>query len=126
MKTTFSSSWKASTQPRKQKKYVAHAPLHVKTKLIAAHLSKELRKQHGTRAMSLRKGDKVKIYRGQFKGKTGKVERIALKSMKVYASGIEMTKRDGSKALYPLHASNLEIQELAEDKRRIKRGRKEK
>ena len=34
MKKEFSKNWKASKQPRKQRKYRANAPLHLKRKMI--------------------------------------------------------------------------------------------
>ena len=61
MKQKFSTKWKSSKQPRKQRKYLANAPLHLKKKFISVNLSKELRKKHGKRNVSLRKGDIVKI-----------------------------------------------------------------
>ena len=84
---------------------------------MAANLSKELRKKYKKRSMGLRKGDRVKVMRGQFKKHTGKIERINLKRAKIFVEGVSITKKDGSKALYPLHPSNLQIMELnIEDK----------
>ena len=121
MKKKFSVKWKASKQPRKQRKYRANAPLHIRHKMIAANLSKELRKKYGRRNFPLRKGDKVKIMRGQFKGKTGKIEEINLKKLKVVVEGIFRNKKDGSKVRVYLDPSNLQIQELnLDDKERIK------
>ena len=71
MKKKFSKKWKASGKARKQRKYVANAPLHIKKKFLSANLSKELRKKYG-RSLQIRKGDSVKVMRGKFKGKTGK------------------------------------------------------
>ena len=70
----------------------------------------------------MRKGDKVKILRGNFKGKTGVVERILSKKEKVYLNGIEVIKKDGTKQLVPLNASNLLITQLNMDdkKRKLK------
>jgi len=34
MKKIFSTHWKASKQPRKQRKYRAKAPLHIKRKFL--------------------------------------------------------------------------------------------
>lgn len=112
MKTEFSKTWKSSTQPRKQRKYRANAKLHTKTNFLTANLSKELRKKHDKRNAKLRKGDKVKILRGNFKGKDGKVEEIDHKTLKVYITKIEITKKDGSKVRVPQNASNLQITEL--------------
>ncbi len=119
MKTEFSASWKASSQKRKQRKYRLNAPLHIKRGMMASHLSAELRKKHGKRAIVVRKEDKVKIMRGQFKGLTGKVDKVNVKKEFVYVRGAEGAKKDGTKTFYPLHPSNLMILELAlGDKRR--------
>ena len=121
MKTKFSSSWKKSKQPRKQRKYRRNAPLHVKQKFVSAHLSKDLRKKYNKRSMNLRKGDSVKIARGQFKNKSGKVDEVMVKKTSVYVSGVELVKRDGTKSRYPIHPSNLIITELnMDDKMRNK------
>ena len=108
----FSTAWKSSTQPRKQRKYAYAAPLHLKQKELHVHVSPELRKKYGIRNIRVRKGDKVKIMRGQFAKKEGKIERVDVKRTKLYVSGAEIIKKDGSKTLYPLHPSNLLIIEL--------------
>ncbi|MAG08295.1 50S ribosomal protein L24 [Candidatus Woesearchaeota archaeon] len=121
MKNKWSANWKSSKQPRKQRKYRINAPLHIKQKFVNAHLSKELKKKHSRRALALRKGDKIKIARGQFKGKTGKVDKINLSNYRVYVTDIMVAKKDGTKAFFPLHPSNLIITELIlEDKKRQK------
>lgn len=115
-------SWKASKQPRKQRAYVRNALLHVRSGFIASHLSRELRQKHGRRSARLRVGDKVKVLRGSFKNKTGTVERVDAKRLRVYVTGIELVKRDGSRAMTGLHPSNLLIQELVMgDKKRFGR-----
>ncbi len=107
-------------QTRKQRTYVRNAPLHVKGDFVSAHLSKELRQKYKCRSLRLRVGDKVKIMCGAFHNKSGKVDRINVKAQKVYITGIEITKRDGSKAMCPVHPSNILIQEPdLSDKRRI-------
>ena len=115
MKTKFSRSWIKSKQPRKQRKYRSNAPLHVKQKFLHAHLSKELRKKYNKRSLAVRKGDSVKVMRGQFKDKTGKVDEVSVKKTQVYVNGIEFVKRDGTKSRYPLQPSNLIITELNMD-----------
>ncbi len=121
MKTKFSSSWKRSIQPRKQRKYRYNAPLHIKQKFVASHLSKELRKKYNKRNINLRKGDSIKVMRGQFKNKTGKVDEVDLKKTRIYVSSIEITKKDGTKTRYPIHPSNLMVTELyLEDRMRQK------
>ncbi len=119
MKRTFSRSWISSSKPRKQVKYRENAPLHIKQKFVAAHLSSELKRKYHKRSVPLRTGDKVKIMRGDHKGKTGKILRVNLKKMLVYLEGFQASKIDGSKADLSFAPSNLMITELVlDDKRR--------
>lgn len=119
MKKKFSNFWKASKLPRKQVKYRANAPFHIRHKMISANLSKELRKKYGKRNVPLRKGDEIKIMRGEFKGKKGKVENVNLKKMKIMIAGIFRTKKDGTKIEVSFDSSKLQIIELnLEDKKR--------
>ncbi len=120
---TFSSSWKRSTQRRKQRKYRYNAPLHVRQKLVHVHLSKDLRQKHGTRAMQVRKGDKVKVLRGKFRKQEGKVERVLLKRGLVYVTGMEYTKKNGTKVPVPFQPSNLMIVALDMADKRRKAGK---
>ena len=120
MKQTFSRKWKSSKQARKQRKYRIHAPFHIKHKFLSATISKELRKRWNRRSFPLRKEDTVKVMRGAFKKKTGKISEIDLKNSKVYIQGIQKTRKDGTKVNVPFAASNLQITELhLEDKKRI-------
>jgi large subunit ribosomal protein L24 len=121
MRKKFSTKWKKSKQVRKQRKYKYNAPLHIKQKFVHVHLSKELKKKYKKRNLGLKKGDKVKVVRGQFRKHAGNVDRIDLKKTKVYVSGIEVTKKDGSKTTYLIDPSNLVITELnLDDKMRQK------
>ena len=122
MKKEFSKHWKSSKQPRKQRKYRAKAPLHVKKKFVGVNLSKELREKYGKRNIAVRKGDVVKIMRGKFKGKQGKITEVKLKISKVVIEGIQVKKQDGSKANVRLQPSNLQIIELnLEDRKQMKK-----
>ena len=121
MKKTWSKDWNASSQPRKQRKYIRKAPLHIKSKFLGCHLNRELRQKYGTRSVPVRKGDKVKVMVGTHKGRTGKVERVDRKRGVVFIAKIEQIKKDGTKSQVPLKASNLMITDLnTEDKRRLK------
>jgi large subunit ribosomal protein L24 len=121
MKIKFSKCWKASKQPRKQRKYIANAPLSIKRKLMSVNLSKELRKKYERRNIETRKSDIVKIMKGKFKNKQGKIIAVNLKKSSVFIEGIQVKKQDGSKVNVKLRPSNLHIIELnLEDKKRIK------
>ncbi|HSQ01903.1 MAG TPA: 50S ribosomal protein L24, partial [Methanobacterium sp.] len=53
-----------STQPRKQRKFIYKAPLHIRHKLMSVTLSEELREQYGRRSLPVKTGDTVKVMRG--------------------------------------------------------------
>src|SRR3989338_8553214 len=97
MKQNFSTKWKESKQPRKQRKYRANAPLHIRKRFMSVSLVKDLRKKHGKRNLPVVKGDTVKIIKGKFKGKQGKVSEVKLKTGKIFVEGIQGKKLDGSK-----------------------------
>jgi len=122
MKASFVKSWIKSIQARKQRKYRHNAPLNIQRRFLSVHLSKELREKHKLRSMQIRKGDTIKVVRGDFKGKTGKVERVSPKYTKVFVDTIMVSKKDGSKQHKALEPSNLIITSLnLEDKKRTKR-----
>lgn len=122
MKSQFSKAWKSSKQARKQRKYIANAPLHIKSKLMGVHLSKELRKKYRTRSISVRKGDEVKVITGSFKKSGGKISLVNYKKQRVAIEGLQKKKKDGTKINLYFNPSNLQIQALNEsDKKRIKK-----
>jgi large subunit ribosomal protein L24 len=120
MSPTFVKTWNASTQPRKQRSYRYAAPLHIRGKFLSVNLSKDLRAKYGTRHIRVRKNDSIKVMRGQYSGKTGKVDRVSIRDSRVYVTGIDHTRKDGTKNLIPLEPSNLQIVELdTSDKKRF-------
>ena len=121
MKRKFSTSWKASKRPGKQRKYRANAPLHTKHKFLSANLSKSLRQKYGKRSLPLRKGDEVLIMRGSFKKKKAKVVFVSLRKLIVNLEGIQRAKKDGTKVPVVFSPRVLQIINLnLEDKERIK------
>ena len=122
MKKNWSRNWKSSGQPRKQRKYSHNAPAHVKQKKMKAPLSKTLKENHKKKSLGVRVGDEVKILRGDFKGKEGKVERIIKKKESVTVSNVSQMKADGTKADVLIKASKLMITKLnEEDSKRFKK-----
>ena len=119
MKQEFSTNWVSSVQPRKQRKYRHNAPLHKRQSFVRANLSPELRKRFGKRNMQLRKGDEVKVMRGQFKGKSGVIETISLSKSKIFVEEFKVKKTDGSEIPKGMEPSNLMITKLKlDDKKR--------
>lgn len=122
----FSKKWKASKRRAKQRKYHYNAPHHLKQKMIASPLSKDLKEKHARNALPIRVEDTVEIMRGSHKGRTGKVSGFSPKNRRmVYIQGFEVQRRDGSKKPYPFHHSNLMITAAARDERRTERTRDE-
>ncbi|WP_148882782.1 50S ribosomal protein L24 [Thermococcus aciditolerans] len=108
-------------QPRKQRRFLYNAPLHLRSKVMAATLSEDLRNKYGVRSLPIRTGDKVRVMRGDFKGKEGKVVEVDLKRYRIHVEGVTHKKTDGTEVYYPLHPSNVMIIELnLDDERREK------
>ena len=125
MKSEFSKTWKSSKQPRKQVKFRANAPNHIKRTFMGATLDKELRKKYGMRNIEVRKGDEVKVMRGKFKGKQGKVGSVDVKNTRIQIDGIQRSKAGGEKLITWFHPSNVKIIILnTDDKKRMKRSKK--
>lgn len=114
-----------SKKPKKQRKKITEMPLHQRKRLASAHLSKELRSSLGRRSLGIRKGDTVKVMRGKYKGRTGKVIKVDLRKGRVHIEKIVRKKADGSEVPVPFNASNLIIIDVdRSDERRIKHRKK--
>jgi len=121
MKKSWSREWNSSIQPRKQRKWRANAPLHVRSKLVSAHLSKELRKQYDRRSVPVRKGDEVTVKRGEFTGKTGKVMKVDMQKLRIFVDGVKCKRASGQESNVAVDPSNLMIMKLnMDDKERVK------
>jgi len=105
-----------SIKPRTQRKVRFTPPLHLRKHFAHVHLSKDLRAKTKKRAVQVKKGDKVKVLRGKFKGKEGKVARVDLSLSKIYVEGITQKKMNGKEVFFPLEPSNVMITEMTERK----------
>lgn len=76
------------------------------------HLSKELMKRYGKRSIGVRKGDKVTVTKGKFKGKSGTVERVNRKKGRIMIDKVKVKKADGSERFVPVAIPNIVITEL--------------
>jgi len=117
-------------QPRKQRKRLFQAPLHIRYKQFSSPLSPELKASHNTRSVPVRVGDTVKIMRGDRKGFEGKVTRVDRQKYRIFVEGITREKVDGSTIQIPIHPSKVMITHLNLDdkwrKEALKRKAKEK
>lgn len=98
--------------PRKQRKLVHSAPAHIRHKLMAAPLSRELATSKGTRTLPVRKGDTIRIMRGDHSGFEGKVSRIDLKRYRIFVEGLTREKVDGTNIFVAVHPSKVMIRSL--------------
>jgi large subunit ribosomal protein L24 len=103
---------KSVKNPRKQRKKLFNAPAHIRHKLMAAPLSNELAAQRGAKTLPVRKGDTVRILRGDNKGFEGKVSRVDLKAYRIYLEGLTREKVDGTNIFLPIHPSKVQIRNL--------------
>ena len=103
-----------SSKARVQRKASANASVHVKRKMLSAHLSKELAKEYGKRSARVCVGDTVMILRGAegVRGVEGKVLSVMVGEGRVTIEGITINQADGTSVARPVHASNLIITKL--------------
>lgn len=117
-----------SRMPRKQRKAIYDAPGHKRRKLMSSHLSRDLIDKYNMRALPVRKGDIVKVMRGDpdFRGKEGRVTDVFRRDLKIAVEGITVKKADNKEAVLKLHPSNVLIikLDLTDAKRRNKVERK--
>ncbi len=127
MKARFSVTWKKSTKPNKQRKYVYNAPLHIKNMFLSCNLTKSLRQEYTLRHARVRIKDTVKIMRGEHRGKRGEVTKVNVGDATVHIKDIVRKKVNGQEASIPVKASNIQIIELdMKDEKRLKTLRKKK
>jgi len=115
MKQKFTTAWKESKQPRKQRKYLHNLPLHLRQKLMSANLAKDLRTKYGIRSLEVRKGDEVVVMRGKFKKKTGKIVEVNVKNTRIAVENVQNTKKDGNKVHVWIHPSKVKLKTLNTD-----------
>ncbi len=87
--------------------------LHRRRKLLAVPLSPELKGKYGCRSLPVRKGDRVKLTHGDFKGLEGEVTEVDLKRSRISIDSVKTTKADESEVPQFVHPSNAMIIRLA-------------
>ena len=107
-----------SSQRRKSRKAYFTAPSSVRRAMMSCHLNKDLKDKYSVRAVPVRKGDSVKILRGTYKGREGKVNTVYRRRRCIYIEKIVKEKTNGQQANIPIHPSNCSITALKLDKDR--------
>ncbi|KAJ3380576.1 60S ribosomal protein L26A [Lobulomyces angularis] len=85
---------------------------------MSSNLSKELREKYNARSIPIRKDDVVKIVRGKYKGREGKVTQVYRRRWCIHVEKIQKEKANGATVLIPIHPSNVAITTLKLDKDR--------
>ncbi len=99
-----------SIKARTQRRRAANAPPHRRYRTLSAHVDPALAERSKLRlprALPIRKGDVVRIMRGGFRGKEGKVVSVDTRKGTAVIEGITIEKVDEKKVPRPIHASNL-------------------
>jgi large subunit ribosomal protein L24 len=99
--------------------------MHQRKKMVRGHLAPKYLEAGKRRSLSIRKGDQVKIMRGEHKGEEGKVEKVDLKSLMITIEGVTQAKADESQAARKIHPSNIMIikPDMSDRRRSMKFGR---
>eukprot|EP01115_Flamella_aegyptia_P000294 TRINITY_DN10424_c0_g1_i1.p1 TRINITY_DN10424_c0_g1~~TRINITY_DN10424_c0_g1_i1.p1 ORF type:complete len:142 (+),score=41.23 TRINITY_DN10424_c0_g1_i1:45-470(+) len=109
-----------SSSRRKSRKSHFSANTLQRRRIMSAGLSTELRKKYGVRSVPVRKTDTVKIVRGKFKGKEGKIKCVYRKKYCIHVDKIEREKPNGQVIDIPIHPSNCVVTKLKLDRNRNK------
>ena len=106
---------KSAKDPRKQRKRLYQAPAHLRHKLMAAPLSPELAASKGIKTLPVKKGDTVRVMRGDHIGFEGKVNQVDLKRYRIFLEGLTREKVDGTNIFVSVHPSKVMIKNLKLD-----------
>lgn len=79
---------------------------------MSAPLDKELKKKYNVRAVPIRKDDEVKIVRGTYKGRDGKVTQVYRRKYVIHVERINREKNNGATVPLGIHPSNCVITKL--------------
>ena len=102
----------SSKKPGKVRNRVYTAPHHVRSKVVKARLSEDLIKEYGIQTARVRKGDGVKIMRGEYSGVEAKVSAVHVETSRLDVAGIKQEKITGGDAQVGIHASKVLITTL--------------
>ena len=101
-----------STKPSKQRAALYNAPAHMRRRMLSASLSTELKTSQGRNSYPIRKGDTVKILRGDFAGIEGKITNIDTKRHRIFVEGVSREKVAGTSTTVSVHSSKVMITKL--------------
>lgn len=86
-----------------------HVPKHQRDRMMGAPLADALRDQYKKKTLRVVKGDSVRVFRGEYKGVEGKVEKVNTEQGTLHIEGVQRNKIRGGQVKVPIHASNVMI-----------------
>ncbi|PPQ98129.1 hypothetical protein CVT26_003173, partial [Gymnopilus dilepis] len=98
-----------SSSRRKSRKAHFSAPSSIRRKIMSSSLAKELRAKYNCRSLPIRKDDEVRIVRGKYKGREGKVTQVYRKKWVIHVDRVQRDKSNGASAPIGIHPSNVVI-----------------
>lgn len=103
-----------SAKPRKQRYFRFNASMHQRQKFLHVHISKELQQKLGIkkRSMQIKKGDTVKVMKGKFRGKSGKINTVDLRKNRITVETITRKTAKNKEIPIPIYASSVYITDL--------------
>ncbi|KAL0577867.1 60S ribosomal protein L26A [Marasmius crinis-equi] len=85
---------------------------------MSSALSRELRTKYSARSLPIRKDDEVRIVRGKYKGREGKVTQVYRKKWVIHVDRVQRDKSNGATSSIGIHPSNVVITTIKLDKDR--------
>lgn len=110
----------SSKSPGKQRRQIYKSPLHSHKNMLKCRLDEFLREEYAMRSMVPKKGDLVRIMRGQFRDTEGKILSVDYGKIRLMVDSATTTKSDGKEVHIPIHPSNVLIVKLEMDDDRKK------
>jgi len=101
-----------STKPSKQRAALYNTHANRRRRILSASLSTELKTSQGRNSYPVRKGDTVKILRGDFAGIEGKITKIDTKRQRLFVEGVSREKVAGTSSNVSVHSSKVMITKL--------------
>ena len=89
-------STSVTSSRRKTRKAHFTAPSSERRKIMSAPLASELKAQYGANAVPIRVNDEVRVTRGKFKNREGKVEQVYRKKWVIHIKNITRDKVNGT------------------------------
>ncbi|MGD0329554.1 MAG: 50S ribosomal protein L24 [Nitrososphaeria archaeon] len=102
----------SSDKPSKVRSRMFNAPLHKLGKIINARLSDDLRTKYAFKTARIKKGDSVKIVRGEYAGVEGKVTGVHVENGTISVEGVYRERVKGEQTPVKITASKVMITSL--------------